>query len=313
MFKSAAENYEIIRFMEHGNRWHPAMDCVQGELLIDRVRRCPEVEKEEVFGWIRQLAQQLERFHRCRSGQCYRYVNPYSVMITRDGQIMLLDLDAQSNAFVLKNMQKRAMRNHFVKPLLHIRDHTRLFADFYGFGKTVQFLMASTIPDPPLTRGESRKLYRITEKCLSEDPKRVYQEFGQIQRDLPVVRNPGDRRKIRGIAVSACVLFLAAGSVMYRTLAEREERGERMQSRMELVNAEDGSSQSVNSAETDNVGKAGVENADMEKNTAEQSAESTVGEHAGDAVQNSAGLDRQVAAALGEPVSYTHLTLPTIA
>ena len=102
MFKSAAENYEIIRFMEHGNRWHPAMDCVQGELLIDRVRRCPEVEKEEVFGWIRQLAQQLERFHRCRSGQCYRYVNPYSVMITRDGQIMLLDLDAQSNAFVLK-------------------------------------------------------------------------------------------------------------------------------------------------------------------------------------------------------------------
>lgn len=52
---------------------------------------------------------------------------------------------------------------------------------------------------------------------------------------------------------------------MYRTLAEREERGERMQSRMELVNAEDGSSQSVNSAETDNVGKAGVENADMEK------------------------------------------------
>lgn len=304
MFKSAAENYEIIRFMEHGNRWHPAMDCVQGELLIDRVRRCPEVEKEEVFGWIRQLAQQLERFHRCRSGQCYRYVNPYSVMITRDGQIMLLDLDAQSNAFVLKNMQKRAMRNHFVKPLLHIRDHTRLFADFYGFGKTVQFLMASTIPDPPLTRGESRKLYRITEKCLSEDPKRVYQEFGQIQRDLPVVRNPGDRRKIRGIAVSACVLFLAAGSVMYRTLAEREERGERMQSRMELVNAEDGSSQSVNSAETDNVGKAGVENADMEKNTAEQSAESTVGEHAGDAVQNSAGLDRQVAAALGEQLAF---------
>ena len=58
-----------------------------------------------------------------------------------------------------------------------------------------------------------------------QDPKRVYQEFGQIQRDLPVVRNPGDRRKIRGIAVSACVLFLAAGSVMYRTLAEREERG----------------------------------------------------------------------------------------
>ena len=74
MFKSAAENYEIIRFMEHGNRWHPAMDCVQGELLIDRVRRCPEVEKEEVFGWIRQLAQQLERFHRCRSGQCYESV-----------------------------------------------------------------------------------------------------------------------------------------------------------------------------------------------------------------------------------------------
>ena len=200
------------------------MDCAQGELLIDRIRRCPEVEKEEVFGWIRQLAQQLERFHRCQSGQCYRYVNPYSVMITRDDQILLLDLDAESNAFVLKNMQKRAMRNHFVKPLLHIRENTRLFADFYGFGKTVQFMMASTIPDPPLTHGETRKLYRVTEKCLSEDPKRVYQEFGQIQRDLPVVRNPDVRRKMRVLAMSAGIVFLAAGGIMYQALAVREER-----------------------------------------------------------------------------------------
>ena len=100
------------------------MDCVQGELLIDRVRRCPEVEKEEVFGWIRQLAQQLERFHRCRSGQCYRYVNPYSVMITRDGQIMLLDLDAQSNAFVLKNMQEGDAQSFCETTAPHQRSYT---------------------------------------------------------------------------------------------------------------------------------------------------------------------------------------------
>ena len=43
-----SENYEIIRFMEHGNRWHPAMDCVSGRTFGMRwVRRCPEVEKGE--------------------------------------------------------------------------------------------------------------------------------------------------------------------------------------------------------------------------------------------------------------------------
>lgn len=276
--------------MEHGNRWHPAMDCVQGELLIDRIRRCPEVEKEEVFGWIRQLAQQLERFHRCQSGQCYRYVNPYSVMITQDDQILLLDLDAESNAFVLKNMQKRAMRNHFVKPLLHIRENTRLFADFYGFGKTVQFMMASTIPDPPLTHGETRKLYRVTEKCLSEDPKRVYQEFGQIQRDLPVVRNPDVRRKMRVLAVSAGIVFLAAGGIMYQALAVREERAEHPTAQMGLVNAKERSAEREDTAEEiDGVGKE---------------AENTVGNTTEDTVQNRVGLDAQVAAVLGEQLAF---------
>lgn len=290
MVKSAAENYEIIRFMEHGNRWRPAMDCAQGELLIDRIRRCPEVEKEEVFGWIRQLAQQLERFHRCQSGQCYRYVNPYSVMITRDDQILLLDLDAESNAFVLKNMQKRAMRNHFVKPLLHIRENTRLFADFYGFGKTVQFMMASTIPDPPLTHGETRKLYRVTEKCLSEDPKRVYQEFGQIQRDLPVVRNPDVRRKMRVLAMSAGIVFLAAGGIMYQALAVREERAEHPTAQMGLVNAKERSAEREDTAEEiDDVGKE---------------AKNTVGNTTEDTVQNRVGLDAQVAAVLGEQLAF---------
>ena len=200
-------NYEVIRFVEHGNRCRPAMDYVSGELLIYRLKRYPEVEKKVLFEWMKQLLCQLELYHRCCNGQCYRYLNPYSVLVTKENRLLLLDLGAESNDFVLKNMQKRSMRNHFVKPIVHIRENTKLSLDLYGFGKTIQFILANTKVEPSLTRREEYQLSKVIKKCLGENPKKQYKDFKQVQKELPKVPNKTYSRKSARIIR----LYAAAG------------------------------------------------------------------------------------------------------
>lgn len=76
------------------------MDCVPGELLIYRVKHCPEMEKEIVYQWFRDILVQMEQYRKCHNDQSYRYINPYSLLVTKENHILLLDLDAESNAFV---------------------------------------------------------------------------------------------------------------------------------------------------------------------------------------------------------------------
>lgn len=206
----------MIKFIEHGGRCRPTMDYVPGELLIYRLKRCPEAEKELVFDWMRELLRQIELYHRCRGNQCYRYVNPFSVLVTRENKILLLDLEAESNEFVLRNMQKRAMRNHFVKPIIHIRENTKITLDLYGYGKTIQFILANTNVEPSLTKREENRLEKIIQKCLGENPKKQYEDLKQVQKELPTISNWNQRKRktwvivIAGLAATAVILAVSA-------------------------------------------------------------------------------------------------------
>lgn len=223
--------YEVIRFIEHGNRCHPTMDCISGQLLIYRVQQYPEMEKNKVFGWIKQLAEQLELYHRCKNNHPYRYLNPYSVLVTKDENIALLDMEAKSNEFVLRNMQKQAMRSHFVKPIVHIKENTRQALDLYSYGKTVQFLLANISIRPALTKREEYRLAKVIEKCLGEHPKKQFGELSQMRKELPVIkeRNTGVwKRRAAYMTLAVCMAAVSAVSaVVVRDAENRSEMMER--------------------------------------------------------------------------------------
>lgn len=204
------------------------MDCVSGELLIYRIKRYPEIEKETLFAWMKQLIIQIEQYHRCRNNQCYRYINPYSVLVTKEEELLLLDMDAPSNEFVLKSMQKRAMREHFVKPIVHIKENTRITLDLYGYAKTIQFVLASMKVTPALTRWEEHRLAKIIDKCLSQDPKRQYEDLKQVEKELPSVGRLIDSKVRRRGAVGIAVLLLGVGifTFFYGQGGEKEQRNQ---------------------------------------------------------------------------------------
>lgn len=213
------------------------MDYVSGELLIYRLKRCPEIEKTLLFEWMRELLHQLEQFHRCRSNQSYRYVNPYSVLVTAEGKLLLLDLEADSNEFVLRNMQKRSMREHFVKPVIYIRENTKISLDLYGYAKTIQFILANVHVEPSLTPREENRLEKIIDKCLCKNSKKQYEDLKQVQKDLPSAQSrhwkSGKKIQKKWLLPAAAIGLIAVLFIVFTGYTRNEEQKQTLQEQNE--------------------------------------------------------------------------------
>lgn len=209
--------YEVLRFIEHGTHCRQSMDCVRGLLLLDYLKEHPETEKRMLLIWFRQLAVCVDQYHRCRSGQNYRYLNPCSVVVSEEKELLLLDLESAGNDTAVKQMQKRSMRAHFVKPVYEMGVSRNNEADLYSYGKTVQFMLAYSEISPDLTRWEEYRLSRLIGRCTGESGKK-YEDFRQVLKDLPAAS--GKRRNASGRAIrrtgklaagaGACILLCAA-------------------------------------------------------------------------------------------------------
>ncbi len=185
------EMYEVLKFIEHGAHCRQSMDCVQGTLLISCLRGNPEIKKNILFEWFRQLALCLEQFHRCRNGRAYRYLSPYSVVVSEEG-LLLLDLDSPENEFAIKRMQHRAVRTRFILPVQAGEQAAE--ADMFGLGRIIQLMLACFRVVPPLTGREEMRLFRLTERCTSVSGKR-YEDFRQVLKDLPEASPVSEGRK----------------------------------------------------------------------------------------------------------------------
>ena len=216
-------SYEVLKLVEHDGAGHLSVDEAEGTLLIYRIQEGVCVEKERVIHWIRQLVVQLDLYQ--RSGdhpeqiRCYRYLNPYSVLITEEDQVMLLNLEAPQNEFVIKNMQKRSMRHHFVRAVQRIDENSKMAVDLYSLGKTVQFLLACTEVTPTFRFREEYQLTRFIQKCLQTEERKRYQHLKDARKDLPrekksvrsgrrLGKNSNRGKYILGVAGIAAVILV---------------------------------------------------------------------------------------------------------
>ena len=124
--------------------------------------------KKLLFQWFRMLCTQLDCYHRSKGMQCYRYLSPYSVIVTREEKLLLLDLSVPGNGFVMKKMQIPAVRAHFVMPAGKKRSGMAVGIDLYGLGKLFQFMLAYTSVVPPLTWKEEFMMSLVIQKCTGE-------------------------------------------------------------------------------------------------------------------------------------------------
>lgn len=247
--------YEVIKFIEHDGRCRVTMDYVKGKLLMQWLLEHPGISKEQLFCWFAMLVKQMEQFHRCQKNQCYRYLNPESVLV-KEGSLWLLDLEAESNAFVIRDIQKKYMRKHFIKEYNPGKEISKLEQDLYGLGKTIQYMLAHVQPQPNLTKREEYQLSGIIQRCLGTHSKKLYNDLQQIQKDLPKITNPKYNKLIKRTAAIGVILMAA---ILVRFFSENP-----VESKEQPIRGMQQAGDSVASREADD-GRAGTETDDSGK------------------------------------------------
>lgn len=215
------KEYDIIKMVQHGKYCERIQDTVSGQQLIYWVKYHPQVEKEELWQLIRKLLLQITWFHKHGESQTYGYLTPYSVIIREDGEIYLLDTEAEESRQIMRQIQSRTVRNYFVNSEIYRQKGICEAADIYGFGKTVQYLLSQSEANPPLTKKEEYQLARMIQNCLDTDGEKGFSDFQMVQKHFSkwCVRKSGGeakkRTKVIGLTcVSGIILCIIIGKIL---------------------------------------------------------------------------------------------------
>lgn len=184
------KGYEVLRFISHNQSIHQISDYVEGSTLELWLQYNDTLGKEQLYKWVNGLIRQIVLFHKYSKKSAYTYVSPYCILISKNGEAHLVNLEAKENQEIQARLtQTRVIRNFF--PISE-KVNTPLQRDFYSLGRTIQYIL-SMVEVEELSRKEEKEISRLVRKCLK------YQNvYPGLQNTSP--EEPNILRKILAIA-----------------------------------------------------------------------------------------------------------------
>lgn len=201
-------NYEILKFVMHGDKCYMSTDIVKGKPLIVWLKYHAHITKEQFYEWARQIIADLDHFHRCRGNPCYQYVNPYSVIVGEDRKVYLLDLASKEQKDMMHLMQRRYVRENFLSPENQYYQKSEEKEDIYGFGKMIQYVLSSVELEPELKFLESVRVQKIITRCLDKQGKKRYQKLSDLSGQFSLSEKRNGSKKIMYVMIALAVIGL---------------------------------------------------------------------------------------------------------
>ena len=201
-------NYEILKFVMHGDKCYMSTDIVKGKPLIVWLKYHAHITKEQFYEWARQIIADLDHFHRCRGNPCYQYVNPYSVIVGEDRKVYLLDLASKEQEDMMHLMQRRYVRENFLSPENQYYQKSEEKEDIYGFGKMIQYVLSSVELEPELKFLESVRIQKIITRCLDKQGKKRYQKLSDLSGQFSLSEKRNESKKIMYVIIALAVIGL---------------------------------------------------------------------------------------------------------
>lgn len=215
------KGYEVLKMVMRLDRCYIASDYVKGVPLPVWMESHKVIPKETLFYWVREILEMLDHFHKSRGEPYYQYMNPYSIIIDRDGRLHLLDLGSAQQSHLVHLMQKRPIREHFLSPENQYYQKPSLAEDIYGLGKTIQYILAMEEISPPLTKKEEKKFRRAISRCFTQNSKKRFQTVQNVAEHLPKLKRAEKKpKKSYIILIVLCILILIAGIRMKKFPSE---------------------------------------------------------------------------------------------
>ena len=201
-------NYEILKFVMHGDKCYMSTDIVKGKPLIVWLKYHAHITKEQFYEWARQIIADLDHFHRCRGNPCYQYVNPYSVIVGEDRKVYLLDLASKEQEDMMHLMQRRYVRENFLSPENQYYQKSEEKEDIYGFGKMIQYVLSSVELEPEFKFLESVRIQKIITRCLDKQGKKRYQKLSDLSGQFSLSEKRNGSKKIMYVMIALAVIGL---------------------------------------------------------------------------------------------------------
>ena len=201
-------NYEILKFVMHGDKCYMSTDIVKGKPLIVWLKYHAHITKEQFYEWARQIIADLDHFHRCRGNPCYQYVNPYSVIVAEDRKVYLLDLASKEQEDMMHLMQRRYVRENFLSPENQYYQKSEEKEDIYGFGKMIQYVLSSVELEPELKFLESVRIQKIITRCLDKQGKKRDQKLSDLSGQFSLSEKRNGSKKIMYVMIALAVIGL---------------------------------------------------------------------------------------------------------
>ena len=194
------------------------MELVEGETLAARLKSGP-LPMNTALVYASQIAAALAEAH--AKDIVHRDVKPGNIMIARSG-IKVLDFGlAKSGQDRTVTVSRTVMGTPgYMAPEQRDGKPADARSDIYSFGCVLYEMLAGGKLDGRSRRFPSRKLERITRRCLEEDPGRRWQSVAELQRELAgVTATPA--HGIRLFAAAGGMLALVAAAYFYVQPAPR--------------------------------------------------------------------------------------------
>lgn len=219
-------NYEILKFVMHGDKCYMSTDIVKGKPLIVWLKYHAHITKEQFYEWARQIVADLDHFHRCRGNPCYQYVNPYSVIVGKDRKVYLLDLASKEQEDMMHLMQRRYVRENFLSPENQYYQKSEEKEDIYGFGKMIQYVLSSVELEPELKFLESVRIQKIITRCLDKQGKKRYQKLSDLSGQFSLSEKRNGSKKIMYVMIALAVIGLLglSGNRIVSCISEQSRR-----------------------------------------------------------------------------------------
>ena len=193
----------FANFSEHG-RHYLVMEYIDGDTLEQKlVAAKGPLPESEVMGWARQLCDALAYLHGQRPPIIFRDLKPANVMVTRKGQVKLIDFGI---ARLFSNRQTRDTQAlgtpGYAPPEQYGSAQTDVRADIYALGATLYHLLTNydvgrtPFALPPLRSRNSAVSERTAtaiERATRLDRKDRYATVGDFAQALGVTGKAGPR------------------------------------------------------------------------------------------------------------------------
>lgn len=218
-----SKDYAVLRFFEQGEQCYKINDISKGKSILDFVKTNERIEKEEVCRWFAGLATQLLLHYKCVQS-AYGYVNPYTMIVSAEDKILLLDMDANENTDLLKRMKKKSFRSIFCKEKSGADSTLEAEEDLFGFGQLLLFVVEKGNFILKFTTIEKLRLKKIIQECTEKELDDVERLFLKIQKELHrIARKHTDWQKI---CWKLLLMFVAlmAGFAMWQYNRDTRER-----------------------------------------------------------------------------------------